>query len=106
MEARPAGLSDMKHAWYVTFEIPRSGTLVRQRRSRSTLTFETEDEAKNFARTKFNEGLIVTAGTIIPHLPRRAFASDRIPSWLEEGQHADPNEQETSEQDKTGGSQP
>ena len=67
--------------------------MVRQRRSRSTLTFETEDEAKNFARTKFNEGLIVTAGTIIPHLPRRAFASDMIPSWLEEGQHADPSEQ-------------
>jgi hypothetical protein len=88
----------MKHAWYVTFEVPRSGTLVRQRRSRSTLTFETEDEAKNFARTKFNEGLIVTAGTIIPYVPRRAFAWDRIPSWLEEGQHS-------SEQDKTGGSQ-
>jgi hypothetical protein len=96
----------MKHAWYVTFEVPRTGTLVRQRRSRSTLTFETEDEAKNLARTKFNEGLIVTAGTIIPHLPRRAFASDMIPSWLEEGQHAYPSAGEPSEQDKTGGSQP
>jgi hypothetical protein len=96
----------MKHAWYVTFEVPRTGTLVRQRRSRSTLTFETEDEAKDFARTKFNEGLIVTASTIIPHVPRRAFASDMIPSWLEEEQHADPSAQESSEQDKTGGSQP
>jgi hypothetical protein len=30
--------------------------------------------------------LVVTAGTIIPHLPRRAIASGSIPSWLEEGQ--------------------
>jgi hypothetical protein len=29
--------------------------------------------------------LVVTAGTIIPHLPRRAIASGSIPSWLEEG---------------------
>jgi len=90
----------MKHVWYVTFEVPRTGTLVRQRRSRSTLTFETEDEAKAFARTKFNEGLIVTAGTVIPPLPRRAFASDKISSWLEEGQH-DPTEQQSGGQDKT-----
>jgi len=32
---------------------------------------------------KFDEGLIVTAGTIIPHLPRRAIASGSILSWLE-----------------------
>ena len=72
-----------KHTWYVTFEIPWRGTAVRGRRSRSTLTFETEMEAKNFARAKFDEGLVVTAGTIIPHLPRRAIASGSILSWLE-----------------------
>ena len=76
----------MKHTWYVTFEIPWRGTAVRRRRSRSTQTFGTETEAKNFARAKFDEGLVVTAGTIIPHLPRRAIASGSIPSWLEEGQ--------------------
>jgi hypothetical protein len=76
----------MKHTWYVTFEVPWRGTAVRRRRSRSTLTFETETEAKNFARAKFDEGLVVTAGTIIPHLPRRAIASGSIPSWLEQGQ--------------------
>jgi hypothetical protein len=75
-----------KHTWYVTFEIPWRGTAVRRRRSRSTQAFETETEAKNFARAKFDEGLVVTAGTIIPHLPRRAIASGSIPSWLEEGQ--------------------
>jgi len=46
-------------------------------------------EAKNFARAKFDEGLVVTAGTIIPHLPRRAIASASIPSWLEEGREQD-----------------
>ena len=74
-----------KHAWYVTFEIPWKGTAIRSRRSRSTETFETEMEAKSFARAKFDEGLVVTAGTIIPHLPRRAIASGNIPSWLDEG---------------------
>jgi hypothetical protein len=79
----------MKHTWYVTFEVPKEGRLIRRRRSRSTSTFETETEAKNFARMKFGDGLIVTAGTIVPHLPRRAIASGSIPSWLEHG-----NEQE------------
>lgn len=77
------------HTWYVTFEIPWRGTAVRGRRSRSTLTFETEVEAKDFARAKFGEGLVVTAGTIIPHLPRRAIPSGSIPSWLEEGREQD-----------------
>ena len=79
----------IKHTWYVTFEIPWRGTAVRKRRSRSTQTFETEAEAKDFARAKFDEGLVVTAGTIIPHLPRRAIASGSIPSWLGEGHEQD-----------------
>ena len=66
-----------KHIWYVTFEIPWRGAAVRRRRSRSTQTFATETEAKNFARAKFDEGLVVTAGTIIPHLPKRAIASGK-----------------------------
>ena len=60
----------MKHTWYVTFEVPTDGTLSRRRHPRLTKTFETEAAAKDFARTKFDDGLIVTAGTIIPHLPR------------------------------------
>jgi hypothetical protein len=59
--------------------------------------FETETEAKSFARKKFEEGLIVSAGTINPHLPRRAIASGSIPCWLEEiqGQDTpDPNEED------------
>ncbi len=56
----------MKHTWYVTFEVPTDGTLSRRRHPRLTKTFETEAAAKDFARTKFNDGLIVTAGTINP----------------------------------------
>ena len=69
-------------AWYVTFVVPKSGTLVRMRSLRSTRTFATEAEAKEFARVKFGEGLVVTAGTIVPHLPRQAIPSTAIPAWL------------------------
>jgi hypothetical protein len=84
----------MKHNWYVTFEIRRSGMLVRRRSTRSTTAFETEAAAKDFARTKFDEGLVVTAGTINPNFPRRAIPSGDIPSWVgrqEQQELADPN---------------
>ena len=45
--------------------------------------FESESDAKDFARVKFNEGLTVYAGTVNPYLPRRLIPSDSIPSWLE-----------------------
>ena len=70
----------MKHTWYVTFEVPTDGTLSRRRHPRLTKTFETEVAAKNFARTKFSEGLIVTAGTIIPSLAKSVDPIDRNPS--------------------------
>jgi len=34
---------------------------------------------------KFDDGLIVTAGTINPHAPRTAIPSEGIPRWLEYG---------------------
>jgi hypothetical protein len=53
--------------------------------------FETEAAAKNFARIKFDEGLVLTAGTINPIFPRRAIPSGDIPSWLgHQEQLADP----------------
>jgi len=70
----------MKHTWYVTFEVPPDGALRRRRHPRLTKTFETEAAAKDFARAKFKDGLIVTAGTIIPHLPRVAIPSVEIPT--------------------------
>jgi hypothetical protein len=50
------------------------------------VTFKTEAEAKSFAHKKLNEGLVVHAGTINPHLPRRIIPSKGLPSWLEVGQ--------------------
>jgi hypothetical protein len=47
-------------------------------------TFETETEAKNFARAKVQEGLIVFAGTVNPHLPRRVILSQDIAAWVAE----------------------
>jgi hypothetical protein len=88
----------MNHIWYVTFEVPRSGTLVQRRNPRLTKTFETEAEAREFARTKFDGGLIVTAGTINPHLPRRAIPSEEIPAWLESD-----STQETSDREDAHG---
>ena len=76
----------MNHTWYVTFEVPKDGTLVRRRSPRSTKMFETEAEAKEFARGKYEDGLIVSAGTVNPSLPRRAIPSSDIPDWLQLGQ--------------------
>jgi hypothetical protein len=84
----------MPNTWYVTFEVQKRGALRRRRSPRATRTFETETEAKNFARAKFNQGLIVYAGTINPHSPRQAIPSSSIPSWLES-----PQEQETADPD-------
>jgi hypothetical protein len=38
--------------------------------------------------------LIVTAGTIIPHLPRRAIPSEEIPAWLKTGKTSEPHHKE------------
>ena len=79
----------MPCTWYVTFEVPQRGSLPRRRSPRATRTFETESEAKNFAREQFNLGLTVFAGTINPHTPRQLIPSSRIPLWLECGQEQD-----------------
>jgi hypothetical protein len=83
----------MPHAWYVTFELHKRGTLPKRRSPRETRTFQSEAEAKAFARTKFDEGLVVFAGTINPFLPRRLIPSIDIPSWLEQGQSEETAEQ-------------
>ncbi|MCP1853170.1 MULTISPECIES: hypothetical protein [Bradyrhizobium] len=71
--------------WYVTYEIRRRGLLARRARSpRETRTFASESEAKAFARSKLDEGLVVFAGTINPHLPRQLIPSQNIADWLVE----------------------
>jgi hypothetical protein len=74
----------MPHTWYVTFELQKRGLLSsRRRRPRSTKSFKTETEAKNFARVKINEGLVVFAGTINPQFPKQLVPSNKISDWLE-----------------------
>jgi hypothetical protein len=82
----------MNHTWYITYEVPTDGTQLRRRHPRLTRTFETEAAAKDFARTKFNDGLIVTAGTVNPHLPRVSIASAETPAWLETRGQVDPDQ--------------
>ena len=76
----------MPPTWYVTFEVQKRGVLLKRRSPRSTSTFETEAEAKNFARAKLREGLIVFAGTINPHVPRQLVSSHDIAAWVAEEQ--------------------
>jgi hypothetical protein len=71
----------MKLTWYVVFEVPKT---VKQRGRRVTETFENESQAREFARQKVAEGVLVNAGTINPHLPKRAIASTDIQQWIEE----------------------
>ena len=60
--------------------------MVQRRNPRLTTTFNTEAEAREFARMKFDGGLILTAGTLNPQLPRKAIPSVEISVWLKSGQ--------------------
>jgi hypothetical protein len=94
----------MTYSWYVTFEVQKRGLSTKRRSPRATRIFETEKEAKDFAREKFNEGLIVHAGTIIPHLPRRTIPSSDIPSWLGD-EHEDPGDAQRSDGQESDGNE-
>jgi len=72
----------MRHTWYVTFEVPRRGILPKARHPRLTRTFETEADAKLFAKEKLEQGLVVTAGTLNPHVPRQVIPSSAMAIWL------------------------
>ena len=82
----------MARSWYVTFEVQKRGILPKRRSPRVTKTFETEAEAKDFARTKVGEGLRVYAGTINPHLPRQLIPSNRIHVWLDGSTQEQPSQ--------------
>ena len=72
-------------AWYVTFETRKRGELSKKERShRETRTFATEAEAKRFAQQRLREGLVVFAGTLNPHSPKRLVIFPAIPDWLAE----------------------
>jgi hypothetical protein len=74
----------MPPIWYVTFEVRARGVFPERRSPRLTNTFETEAEARGFARAKLQEGLIVFAGTINPHAPRKVIPSRDIVAWVAE----------------------
>jgi hypothetical protein len=75
----------MKSAtWYVSFELPKALKQPGRRITRATETFLSESEAKEFARAKYAAGLKINAGTINPHMPKRAIAWIDVHRWLEE----------------------
>jgi len=75
-------MMDKQHTWYVTFEVPRT-TRPQRRSPLATRTFSSETQAKIFARQKLDEGLVVSAGTIVPHSPRQILPSTSVPAWLD-----------------------
>ena len=79
----------MARTWYVTFEAQKRGILPRRRSPRVTSTFDTEMEAKEFARQKVSEGLAVYAGTINPYVPKQLISASRVSTWLDDAQEPD-----------------
>ena len=73
----------MKFTWYVAYEVPKVIKQRSRRVSRATETFMSESEAREFARVKYAAGLKINAGTINPHLPKRAIAWTEIHRWIE-----------------------
>ncbi|MCC8955405.1 hypothetical protein H8B02_18795 [Bradyrhizobium sp. Pear77] len=77
--------TDQPKTWYVSFEVPKKVRKTSaQRRPRQSESFSTELDAKRLARQKFEQGYIVSAGTINPCTPRRAISSTLIHHWFAE----------------------
>jgi hypothetical protein len=73
--------------WYVSFETPSQWrpTSGRAPSSRKTKAFQTEIEAKKYAKVMLSKILKVTAGTMNPHLPRRRIIeASEIEQWIRE----------------------
>jgi hypothetical protein len=72
-------MSDRK-TWFVSYRLsPRP---VRAGHARASKTFESEAEAKAFARELPPAVRDVSAGTINPHVPKKFYGSARIHNWL------------------------
>jgi hypothetical protein len=74
-----------KHTWYVAFYGPPQRPPGNRSVPRITETFQSESEAKDFARLKLAEGRTVNAGTVNPHMPKRIIAGAEIHIWLGTG---------------------
>lgn len=57
--------------------------LPKHRHPPLTKTFETETEAKLFAKEKLDHGLVVTAGTLHPNAPQQIISSNAMSVWLQ-----------------------
>jgi hypothetical protein len=66
-----------KGTWYVSFE-PKGRARGTRTRTRLAESFQTEQEAKAFARAKLADGLNVSAGTLNPYQPKRIVTSAQI----------------------------
>jgi hypothetical protein len=65
--------------WYVSSEV-----YVTRRHVRSSLGFESESEAKQFAKLSLAAGNAVYAGTINPHTPKRFVPPEKVLDWVNE----------------------
>jgi hypothetical protein len=72
-----------KGTWYVSFE-PKEQARGRRTHTRLAESFQTEQQAKAFARAKLADGLNVSAGTLNPHQPKRTISSIQLREWLNE----------------------
>ena len=69
--------------WYVSFVA--GDNLSDDRAHRGTKTFAGEQDARKFARAKYEAGdRSLVAGTINPVTPKRVIASAAMPDWLDE----------------------
>jgi len=76
---------NINNTWYVSFETRRNREAAwKEQYQNKRVTFLNEIDAKEFARTKFAEGLNVSAGTINPHFPKRTIASTQFMNGLEQ----------------------
>jgi hypothetical protein len=81
--------------WFVSIEAPKQWRIASKRAHiRQTITFLTESEAKQFAKTMLSDGMKIMAGTLHPHQPmRRIIGSSEINQWIEGKEGNDPAQQ-------------
>jgi hypothetical protein len=69
--------------WYVSFQLKKF-RFGKREFARSTETFPSELEAKEFAKQKLTECRDLRAGTLNPYMPKRVISSANIIQWFEE----------------------
>jgi hypothetical protein len=72
----------MPKTWFVSYR--RRERPARSGHARKTETFESEAEAKSFARTLSAKDSDITTGSINPHMPKKLYGSGQIDGWLAE----------------------